>query len=290
MKRILCIVLLLSLTACGAKTTGQTPLETASETYTLEQAKAEYCVVFEDSVITAGQEQWDSFLENAQSGKPAEVRLVDYDTLDKERCSPEYYEAEKDNYPKLFTQDLSYDGTGYTVRYYDEGKEYTETYQYLKRFDEMPRTSTPEYRLVIYMLLNDETATFSEYMAAMASSDSRTERVDGTVVYFSLVYDKVLRNGDYAIAGEEVLNLSFDMARNIFFLHYSPSSSVGTTGAFSIENADAIRCISYQWNSTYSFRIVDNDTIVYVQDGSDELYTENGTVVADGTEFKRTVE
>lgn len=185
MKRILCIALLLSLTACGAKTTEQTPLETASETYTLEQAKAEHCVVFEDSVITAGQEQWDSFLERTQSGKPAEVRLVDHYTLDKERCSPEYYESVKDEYPKLFVNEVSFNGEVYTERYYDEGREYTETYQYLKRFDEMPRTAAPEYRLVIYMLLNDETATYSEFMAALASSDSNTPRVDGTVVYFA---------------------------------------------------------------------------------------------------------
>lgn len=48
MKRILCIVLLLTLTACGAKPTPQTPLETADGDYTLEQAKAERCVVFEE--------------------------------------------------------------------------------------------------------------------------------------------------------------------------------------------------------------------------------------------------
>ena len=35
------------------------------------------------------------------------------------------------------------------------------------------------------MVLNDETATYSEFMAALASSDSNTPRVDGTVVYFA---------------------------------------------------------------------------------------------------------
>lgn len=289
MKRILCIVLLLTLTACGAKPTPQTPLETADGDYTLEQAKAERCVVFEDSVIAAGQDVWDAFVKSAQDGKKASVRFVNYYTLDETRCSPEYYESAKDDYPKPFTEDLSYDGEAYTLRYYDEGEEYTETYQYLKRFDEYPYTNTPAYRMVIYMLLNDETVTYSDFMRSIASSDSRTPRVEGAIVYYTLVYDKVLQGETYSNDPDSPSDrIHFDLQRKIFTLNHDMMDSMGTLGFFTIENEDTIRCVSNDGSRTYLFRILDNETIAYIREDSDELgFLEP---LQDGAEFKRTAD
>lgn len=87
----------------------QMALEIPPDDYSLEQAKADGCVVMEDGQITAGKERFLHFTENpVQDGS---VRIVHYYTLgDPSRYAPEHYEEIRDTYPCLFVHDLIYNG------------------------------------------------------------------------------------------------------------------------------------------------------------------------------------
>lgn len=92
------------LAGCNGNTdtgkTEQISLEELPGDYTVEQAKENGCVVYEDGDITCGQEIWDVFAETASAKREATfVRLGFYYTLDEpSRYDPDYYESIKDDY------------------------------------------------------------------------------------------------------------------------------------------------------------------------------------------------
>lgn len=182
----LAVVCLLA-AGCGAKEKGLTPLEELAE-YTLEQAKADGCVVHENLDISSGQEVWDAFAAEAAAGRSANVRLCSYYTLDPERYTPEYYEREKDNYPKMYVQDLSFDGEKYTLRWVEEGQEYAREYEYLLRYEGEAESKTAEYSSYVrYVLTHDEAVTWDEITWGLLSSQSGAI-IDAYDVYTDLIY------------------------------------------------------------------------------------------------------
>ena len=128
---LLCLILLSS---CGG-TPEPVPLEELPEDYSLEQAKADGCLVTEDGTITSGRESWEDFLEAVDAGKSASVRLCSSFTLDSLGVSswydPDYYASIKDDYPNMSLEDLSYDGEEFTSVFYQEGKRCEENYSLL---------------------------------------------------------------------------------------------------------------------------------------------------------------
>jgi len=94
MKKIFIIFIsfILLLAACSKNTT-TVPLTQLPEDYSLDDAKSDDCVVFEDSDITYGQKRWDTFIKETENGNEATVRLAFYYTLgDPSRYSKEHYE------------------------------------------------------------------------------------------------------------------------------------------------------------------------------------------------------
>jgi len=53
-------------------------LDKLPESYTVDDAKKDGCVVFEGLFLTSGETEWESFLEMTQKGQPAKIRLVHY--------------------------------------------------------------------------------------------------------------------------------------------------------------------------------------------------------------------
>ncbi len=190
MKKITIFALILAYllcSGCGAEEHGRVPLEEMSE-YTLEQAKDGGCVVFEDGDVSAGQEIWEAFVSDCAEGKSAGVRLYSYYTLDPERCTPEYYEAEKDNYPWAFIQDLSFDGEKYAIRWLEDGQEYVREYEYLLRCEGEAESKTALYSSYVhYLLAHDESVTWEQYFYGLASSQFGAG-VDAFDVYTDLIY------------------------------------------------------------------------------------------------------
>jgi len=196
MKKFTVITLVLAclLTAgCGSKEHNVTPLNELPEDYTLEQAKADGCVVHEDGDVSAGQEVWEEFVRAADAGKSASVRLCSYYTLDPERCTPEYYEAEKDNYPRMFLEDLSFDGQTYTLRWFEDGEEYVRNYEYLLRYEDEAESKTALYSSYVrYVLTHDATVTWSRICYGLVSSQFG-DFIDASNVYTDLIYWQLSR-------------------------------------------------------------------------------------------------
>lgn len=147
-------------------------LKDIPENYSLEQAKADGCVVHENSSVTSGKEIFEVFYKMASSGKNAKVRLAFYYTLDDpSNYDSDYYESIKDDYPALYIQDLSFDGEKYTLCRYEDGNEFVESYDYLMKYNEPAMSPYAVYdSLEVYVLINDNTVTYQDIMKSMLSS------------------------------------------------------------------------------------------------------------------------
>ncbi len=191
MKKFAAIVLTfacLLCAGCGAMEKSMTLLAELPSDYSLEQAKADGCVVHEDGDVSAGQEVWGEFVSAAAAGKSAAVRLYDYYTLDPESCAPEYYEQEKDNYPLIFVKDLSFDGSVYALSWIEDGKEYIREYEYLLRYEDSAESKTALYSSYVrYVLTRDETVTWHDIFHGMVSSQLG-DWIDAVSVYTDLIY------------------------------------------------------------------------------------------------------
>nr|WP_325229261.1 hypothetical protein [uncultured Oscillibacter sp.] len=168
---LLCLILL---SGCGGKPE-PIPLEELPQDYSLEQAKADGCLVTEDGTITSGRESWEDFLEAVAAGKAASVRLCGYFTLDSLGVSswydPEYTASIKNDYPKMSFEDLSYDGEGFTSVFYQEGERCEWNYSLLRRFEEEAQSDLLPYDSCIsYILTDDAEATYDQLLGSLASS------------------------------------------------------------------------------------------------------------------------
>lgn len=188
---ILCLFLLTSCDKTIDSVHDYIPYANIPENYSLEDAKNDGLVVYEDFDITAGQSIWDSFIKKTKNGEPCTVRLMFYYTLDGQGITPahEQYEEIKDNYPVFYIQDLIFDGKVYTLYSVEEDEEYTFKYKYLKWFREEPVSDGATYSEHIrYVLVNDDTVTWDQIWKGMISSQSGAW-IDHKTVYSKYNYD-----------------------------------------------------------------------------------------------------
>lgn len=180
------LFLALSLSSCAVIKTEYAALEDLSEAYTFEDAEEDGCVGFHNGDIAFGQERWLEFA-NAVPEQKATVRLANYYELgDPSRYGEEYYESVKDEYPKLFVQDLSYDGEAYTLTWYEDGEKLVRRYKYMLRFEGDAPTEHATYeRYVHYVLVNDDTVTWEQLQWGILSSQMG-DYISHTVVYTDL--------------------------------------------------------------------------------------------------------
>lgn len=82
--------------------------------------------------------------------------------------------------------------------------------------------------------------------------------------------------------------VSFNTDDNTFTFHYDPLSSYLSHGSFEVANSK-ITAHTDDDKYTYIFKIVDNDTVCFVENGSSEIAMtpqDNPPTVTDGAEFK----
>ena len=183
-------VLMIILSGCSANTASDyIPYKEIPLDYSLESAKSDNLVVYENGSITAGQSVWDAFVEKAENRRPCVVRLGFYYTLDDpSHYSPEHYEEIKDDYPVLYIMDLSYDGTTYTLYSVEDGIEYSPQFRYLKHFtEESPPIDAIYTKREIYILVNDNEVTWEQIQRGLASSQIG-DFVDHRTVYSKYTY------------------------------------------------------------------------------------------------------
>jgi len=174
--KYIAILILLLVTACNninGVANAYIPYSEIPENYSLNDAKSDNLVVFEDGNITSGQAVWDDFLKITEQGKSYVVRLAFYYTLSGVGITPEHeqYEELKNDYPRLHIQDLTFDGRIYMLYYVEEKKEYKFSYKYLKRFVEAsPRETVPYRETIRYVLVNDKEVTWEQIISGLFSS------------------------------------------------------------------------------------------------------------------------
>lgn len=186
---LLFVLMTILLTAC-AKTEESLPYNQLPDDYSLENAKSDDCVVFENLDITAGQSVWEKFITSTTNGKPSTVRLAFYYTLNNpSHYSAEYYEEIKDDYPALYIMDLSYDSNKYMLYYKADEQEYTKEFSYLVKYTGKPRSSSAVFsEYVYYVLVNDNSVTWEDIEDGMFSSQSDAW-IDHYKVYSDLIFD-----------------------------------------------------------------------------------------------------
>ncbi len=140
----------------------------------LQKAIEEDFVVMYEFQFLNGEEKWKAFFETTNAGNPATISIAHYYTLDKVGVSEEYYEANKDEYPKIFFLSLSFDGERYTLTDrpgYMEEAEMVRSYPYLVKFEGEPSSASALFdRYEYYTLVHDKNVTWKELEWGMFSS------------------------------------------------------------------------------------------------------------------------
>lgn len=180
---LLCLILL---SGCGGKPE-PIPLEELPQDYSLERAKDDGCLVTEDGTVTSGQEAWEEFLNAAEAGKAASVRLCSYYTLDDpSRYDPDYYESVKDDYPMMFLKDLSYGGERFTTLSYEEGQRHEETYSFLRRREQTAPSSG--VKIIQYIITDDAESSLEKIGSQLYSSSFSPE----DWIPFDIIYQEII--------------------------------------------------------------------------------------------------
>lgn len=140
----------------------------------LQKAIEEDFVVMQEFDFLNGEERWKEFNETTGDGNPATITVARYYTLDEEGVSEEYYEENKDEYPKIFFLTLSFDGETYTLTDRPgtmEEAERVSSYPYLVKFEGEPSSPSALFdRYEYYVLVHDKDVTWKELEWGMFSS------------------------------------------------------------------------------------------------------------------------
>lgn len=149
----------------------------------LELAREAGAVILENARCTANKERMEEFYERARAGQSLSLLLAHYYTIDPEGMTPEAYEREKDDYPKLFFMLLESihgeEGEGYRLRVRQSGEAEPETDEYapylMHYLSDLGNTPSSFALCDQYVLVNDDTVTWEQIEHGMLSADFRDQ-------------------------------------------------------------------------------------------------------------------
>ena len=139
----------------------------------LTAAQASGMITLENGDVTFGQELWETFYRKTCAGNSASVKIAHYYTLDNGNYDETYYEVYKEDYPAMYTFDLTYDGDTYTLTWNEYGTEHVREYKYLRKFEDTlmtQRSSVPPQKISRYVLTNNNTASWDDLIRGSYSS------------------------------------------------------------------------------------------------------------------------
>ena len=137
---------------------------------------------------------WQAFLTTTGEGQTASVLIAHYDQLDPQRCSEEYYEIYKEDYPTLSVDKLSYDGNCYTIEHGDY--DYTNQYQYLLALTVTAPSSASFDSSIYYILTDDNTVTSEDLRkqitnaSSLGSGGTQTKYFNYDIIYIEHIYNE----------------------------------------------------------------------------------------------------
>ncbi|MBE6540885.1 MAG: hypothetical protein E7672_00335 [Ruminococcaceae bacterium] len=158
----------------------------------LNTVKEEGMVVHEDLRVTSGEDKWIEFYEKTQRGESAKIQVAHYYTLDEHNMVDVLYRAVREDYPSLYINDLTYDGSTYTITWDEYGTSYRREYKYLKKdVETIQHHSEPNKKTTVtrYLLLNDPNVTYNQIRSQMLSSQMPYNPLESYIVYTN--YEKV---------------------------------------------------------------------------------------------------
>ena len=157
----------------GVIGTANFPTTMSAEEMLQKAIEEDFVVMYEFDFLN-GEEKWKEFYETVQNGTPSSIYLAKYYTLDEVGVSKEYYEANKDEYPKLFFLSLDFDGESYTLTERPgimEEPERVSVYPYLVKLEGKPRSVNALFdRYEYYVLVHDESLRWSDIEHGLFSS------------------------------------------------------------------------------------------------------------------------
>lgn len=116
------------------------PLGELRESYNMEEAMIDLCVIQEDGQLRYNAEVWDAFISSCQAGNAATVRI--WERTDGVTC----------------VQDLSFDGSAYCLYWYEDGELCSERWTYLHHFS----GTEGQYGYDHFILTDDPGCTWDE--------------------------------------------------------------------------------------------------------------------------------
>ena len=94
-----------------------------------------------------------------------------YSLREPEHYDPDYYESVKNDYPKMYVYDLTYDGEVYREHHFEGTEEIVNEFPYLMHYVWKPDSPKALFdSQILYVLTDDDTVTWDEIMSGMLSS------------------------------------------------------------------------------------------------------------------------
>jgi len=129
----------------------------------------DFFVEIYDGKIIVGNGEIERFFQLTNKDKQkAKIEIKKTILLNKEKCDEEYYEEHKDEYPKISTRLICFNGNEYTYSYNEQEER---TYKYLK-CEKIFYTSESDEKSFHkeYYLVNDDNITYSSFISSSFSS------------------------------------------------------------------------------------------------------------------------
>ncbi|MBQ7912594.1 MAG: hypothetical protein IJ308_02470 [Clostridia bacterium] len=170
-KAFLVLGALLFSIAGGGCATGQNSAVSNSgeENVNNEKLNNDFFIEIYDNEIIAGEGEIEKFFQLTNEDKQeSKIEIKETILLNEEKCTEEYYEEHKDEYPKISTTLIHFDGNEYIYSYNEQEPR---VYQYLKSEKIFYTVESADAAFhTEYYLVNDDNITYSSYMEALFDS------------------------------------------------------------------------------------------------------------------------
>jgi hypothetical protein len=184
------IALSLLVVACGTTPPIQPSAEDRTENSALRDSGLRNEVVYTNLQVTQGQDIWDDFVTECNSGEESSVRISFHTDATKMAYPLEFrgeINASDSALVSDYYADISFDGTHYNYSYTARGEICVEEYKYMARFSVETLSKGAAYNeYVVYVLLNDKTVTWDQIVFSHASSQYPM-MIDHRLVYVNMV-------------------------------------------------------------------------------------------------------